>query len=393
MRIDLIGCGCGAGSLTAEASKALAAAELVLGAERLLPLAPEGAARLPAKTKNEILSAIREASCARLCVLFSGDSGFYSGARLLLPELREYEVHLLPGISSLQLFAARLGEPWQDWKLCSAHGLDCDAVAAVCAGRPAFFLTGGKNDPAALCRELTEAGLGFLPAAVGEELGLPGERIRRAAAADFAAERFAPLSVLLVQPAPLPPARTPGLPDGAFLRAEGVPMTKQEVRAAILSKLAVGPEDCCWDVGAGTGSVAIELALHAGRVYGVERDEGALTLALENRERLGAWKLRLILGEAPEALAALPAPDAVFVGGSGGKLKEILYAVGNANPRARICVSAITLEGLHNAYSTLRELGYETEVTQLSLSRGKKSGELTLMLAQNPAFLVLGTRA
>ena len=390
MRIDLIGCGCGAGSLTAEASKALAAAELVLGAARLLPLAPEGAVRRPAQTKSEILDAIRDASCERICVLFGGDSGFYSGARLLLPALDEHDVRLLPGISSLQLFAARLGEPWQDWKLCSAHGVDCDAVAAVCSGRPAFFLTGGKNDPAALCRALTEAGLGFLSAAVGEALGLPDERIRRSTAEGFAGERFAPLSVLLVRPAPRSPSRTPGLPDAEFRRAEGIPMTKQEVRAAILSKLAVGPEDTCWDIGAGTGSVGIELALHAGRVYGVERDAAALALARENRARLGAWKLRLIEGEAPDALAALPAPDAVFVGGSGGRLDEILRAVHEANPKARICVSAITLEGLHNSISVLRELGYAGEVTQLAVTRGKQSGELTLMLAQNPVFLISG---
>ena len=393
MRIDLIGCGCGAGSLTAEASTALADAELVIGADRLLPLAPEKALRRAAKTKREILDAIREASCERICILFSGDSGFYSGARLLLPELADHEVRVLPGLSSLQVFAAKLGEPWQDWKLCSAHGVDCDAVAAVCTGRPAFFLTGGKIGPAELCRQLTEAGLGFLPAAVGEDLGRPEEKLRRATAETFAAERFSALSVLLVQPAPLLPVRTPGLPDGAFLRVEGVPMTKQEARAAILSKLAVGPEETCWDIGTGTGSVAIELALHAGRVYGVEREDAALAVALENRRRLCAWKLRLVPGEAPEALVGLPAPDAVFVGGSGGKLREILTAVHKANPAARVCVSAITLEGLHNSFTVLRELGYETEVTQLSVSRGKRAGELTMMLAQNPVFLILGKRA
>ena len=168
-------------------------------------------------------------------------------------------------------------------------------------------------------------------------------------------------------------------------------MTKQSVRAAILSELAVTPTDLCWDIGAGTGSVSVELALQSRAVYGVERDQNALAAAEKNRRRLGAWNLRLIAGTAPEALAGLPTPDAVFVGGSGGRLPEILDAVRAANPAARVCVSAIALETLHTAIETLRGLGYAVTVTQLSVSRSRPAGELTLMLAQNSVWLVTGT--
>ena len=167
-------------------------------------------------------------------------------------------------------------------------------------------------------------------------------------------------------------------------------MTKQAVRAAILAKLAVGPEDCCWDVGAGTGSVSVELALFCRAVWGIEREDAALALAQENRKKHGAWNRRLMKGEAPEALAALPKPDAVFVGGSGGRLREILDAVHAANPLARVCAAAVTLESLQLSHAALRELGYETDVTQLSVSCGKAAGGLTLMLAQNPVFLITG---
>jgi precorrin-6Y C5,15-methyltransferase (decarboxylating) len=201
---------------------------------------------------------------------------------------------------------------------------------------------------------------------------------------------FAPLSVMLAQAAPCTERRAPGWPDDCFLRAEGVPMTKQLVRAAAIAKLGVRPEDTCWDVGAGTGSVGIELSMLCRRVYALERESAALAVAGENRRRLGAWKLRLIPGQAPEALGGLPAPDAVFVGGSGGHMREILYAVHDANPAARVCVAAVTLEGLHNAHSMLRELGMETEVTQLSVSRSRKTGELTMMLAQNGVYLITG---
>lgn len=387
MIITLIGCGCG--SLTREAETAIREAGLLIGSKRLLEAYGAGKRCAEAVAAGEIAAALDKTQ-EDACVLFSGDSGFYSGARLLLPLLEGRDVRVLPGISSVQAFAAALGESWQDWRLCSAHGVDCDAVAEVCCGKPAFFLTGGRQDPAALCRELCEAELGFLRVAVGEALGTEQQRIVRGSTEDLQTQRFAPLSVMLVEAAPNIVRRSPGWPDGLFLRAEGVPMTKQDLRAAAIAKLGVRPEECCWDIGAGTGSVGIELSMLCRRVYGVERDSAALAIAAENRRRLGAWKLRLREGSAPEALVGLPAPDAVFVGGSGGKLKEILYAVHDANPKARVCVSAVTLESLHNAVTTLRELGMEPEVTQISVSRSRKAGEVTMMLAQNPVYLIAG---
>lgn len=163
-------------------------------------------------------------------------------------------------------------------------------------------------------------------------------------------------------------------------------MTKQEARAAILSKLAVRPEDTCWDIGAGTGSVSVELALQCRAVWAVERQPEALSLARANREKFGAWNLRLTEGRAPEALDGFPAPDAVFIGGSGGELPEILGAVRRANPKARVCVSAISLETLHTVMTELRD----PEITQIAVSRSKPAGQLHLLTAQNPVFLVTG---
>ena len=388
MTVTLIGCGCG--SLTEEARAAIDCAGLLIGSKRMLAEYGGEKPQVEAVTAEAIEKAIGAADCGEICVLFSGDSGFYSGARLLLPLLENADVRLLPGVSSVQRFAALLRRPWQDWRLCSAHGTDCDAAAEVCRGKPVFFLTGGAQGPAQICQSLADAGLGFLPVSVGEDLGTERERLTAGSAEELKEKRFSPLSVLLAEPAPRAVRRAPGLPDAAFLRAEKIPMTKQEIRAAALAKLTVGPEDICWDIGAGTGSVAIELALQCRAVWGIERAAEALALAKENRAKLGAWNLRLAEGEAPAALHGLPAPDAVFVGGSGGRLREILEAVHAANPRARVCVSAITLESLHLAYSALRELGYETDVTQLSVSRGREAGGLTLMLAQNPVFLITG---
>ena len=388
MSVALIGCGCG--DLTEDARAAIERAGLLIGSRRLLEQYGGDKPRIEAVTVDAVMTAVRETDAEEIAVLYSGDVGFYSGARLLLPRLGDADVRVIPGVSSVQLFAARLGRPWQDWLLRSAHGTDCDVLSAVCLGSPVFFLTGGRQNPAVLCRELRDAGLGFLQVSVGEDLGTARERVTVGSAAELAEWSYSPLAVLLAEPAPRPPRRTPGIPDGEFCRAEKIPMTKQEVRAAVLSKLAVGQEELCWDIGAGTGSVSVELALQCRAVWGVEREDAALTLARENRVRHGAWNLRLVKGEAPDALEGLPKPDAVFVGGSGGKLSEILHSIHAANPAARVCVAAITLEGLQHAYATLRELDYKTDVTQLSVSRGKAAGGLTLMLAQNPVFLLTG---
>lgn len=381
MKVTLIGMGCG--------PVPDIRADYVAGASRLIADCPQPKA---AATKAEdILELLLASGCETCAVLYSGDTGFYSGARILLPLLAErgIETEVLPGLSSMQVLAARLGRPWQDWTLCSAHGTDCDPVAAVCRGKPAFFLTGGPDGPAELCRELVRAGLGELPVTVGESLGFEEEQIAQMTVSQCAEKTFAPLNVLLCEPAPRYPRRVPGIPDGEFLRAEGVPMTKREVRAAILSKLAVGLEDACWDIGAGTGSVSVELALQCKAVWAVERKPEALALARSNREKFGAWNLRLVEGSAPAVLEDFPAPNAVFIGGSGGKLPEILQAVRQANPKARVCVSAISLETLHAAMAELRD----PEVTQISVSRSRPAEQLHLLLAQNPVFLITGALA
>lgn len=395
MRVKLVSMGCGDETLTTQAREALEEADCLVGADRLLREAPArpNVPRLKAVRGEEILSILRASGAKAPCVLLSGDAGFYSAAAGLVPLLEGEKIpfEVLPGVSSLQAFAARLHKDWQGWNLYSAHGRNCDPVAAVCQGKPAFFLTGGTLGSAELCGILTRAGLGELRVDIGENLFCKGEKLYTGTAAECAKMSFAPLSVLLVQPAPRPSRRTPGIPDEEFLR-DKVPMTKQEVRAAILAKLAVAPNEVCWDVGAGTGSVSVELALQCREAWALEREERALALIEENRKKFGAWNLQIKAGEAPESLKDLPAPDKVFIGGSGGRLREIVSMVSAANPNARVCISAIALETLHTALAVLQELGYEAEVAQISVSRARKAGELHLLMAQNPVFLITGER-
>ena len=391
MQVTLIGLGGGTtDTLTQQARDALQVAPLILGAKRLLEALPEnGAKQIPAVRSQDILRILQESREETACVVFSGDTGFYSGAKGLLPLLNEagIEARVFPGLSSVQLFAARLGRPWQDWRLCSAHGVALDPVAEVLHGQPVFFLTGGVLTPQSICQRFVEAGLGDLPVTVGENLSYPEEKLCSGTAKALSEERFASLSVLLAEAAPRRKPRTPGIPDDAFLR-DKVPMTKQEVRAAVLAKLAVGPEDICWDIGAGTGSVSIELALHSKAVWAVEHKAEACDLIRRNREKFCAWNLRLIEGHAPEVLDELPAPDVVFLGGTGRQMPEILRVIHEKNPKARICISAIALETLHQAVTELTALGYEPEIAQIAVSRAKTAGDLHLLLAQNPIFLI-----
>ena len=238
--------------------------------------------------------------------------------------------------------------------------------------------------------KLTAAGLGAAHALVGENLGTPAEAIRFGLARELAEQSFAPLSVLLIEREALPPRRTPGLPDDAFIRG-AVPMTKQEVRAAALAKLAVAPTDTLWDVGAGTGSVSVEMALAApmGQVYAVECDADACALVRQNQAKFAASNLTLIAGKAPEALQNLPAPDAVFIGGSKGNMQAIVDAALAANPQTRLCIAAIALETLQQGIAALAAHGLAAQVTQIAVSRSKAAGSLHLMMANNPVFLIV----
>ncbi|MEW5762212.1 MAG: precorrin-6Y C5,15-methyltransferase (decarboxylating) subunit CbiT [Bacillota bacterium] len=190
------------------------------------------------------------------------------------------------------------------------------------------------------------------------------------------------------------PYLTPGIPDAAFLRY-GVPLTREEVRVVALAKLRLPPAGVFWDVGAGAGSVALEAArlMPRGRVFAVEAREERAGLIAANRERFGLTNLTVVAGEAPAAMNNLPRPDRVFIGGSGGRLPEILAHLREVLPvGGRLVVSAVTLETLAAAAGVLRWPGWQGEIVGLSVVRGERVGERTLLRGGNPVFLVVAAK-
>jgi len=416
MKVTLVGTGCGdPGTMTEEVKQTIAEADVLIGAPRLLEAvegyADPGILKVAEIKPAEILDAIQRTLAAEeavaaikgtrdgkieinVCVAYSGDSGFYSGTRSLLPLLHQagIEADVLPGLSSIQVMAARLQVPWQDWKLVSAHGTDCDPVCEVMEGKEVFFLTGGALGPAELCAKLADAGLGELRVIVGERLSYADEKISVGKAADFAERQFDSLSVMLAEPAECTD-RTPGIDDSAFIRGD-IPMTKQTVRAAILSKMAVKRTDTVWDVGAGTGSVSVELAMKANRggVWAVEREPEGCELIEKNKTKFGVWNLQVVFGSAPEALADLPAPDRVFIGGSDGTLEEIMDAALEKNGDALICVSAIVLETMADTVKAMADRGMDTDIIQVCVNTSKQIRDRHMMMAGNPIYIITGKK-
>ena len=395
--VCVIGVGMGnPNTLTVAARQALENCDLVLGSQRLLDdLSELGVTKKPIVGADKIERALLECDARRACVVMSGDVGFYSGANQLYERLEGLDaaVKVIPGISSLSYLCARLRTTWQDAYVVSAHGRNSDVAGAVQTHAKTFVLAGtGRFSARGICEQLVRRGLGNVTVHVGERLSYEDERIASGTAAQLAQQDFNTLSALLVlNPDPIAPSvRTPYLPDSAFMRGQ-VPMTKEEVREVAVCKLRIASNHVVWDVGAGTGSVSVEAARAAceGQVFAVDRSPQALDLLKQNKEAFHLPNLHVVAGEAPEILTSLPAPDRVFVGGSGGRLEDVLRAALAANPQVRLCVTAVTLETLGEFVRCARELDLEdVDIAQIGVAKARKVGASSLMQAHNPVYVM-----
>ena len=396
--VTLLGIGMGSiGTLTLEGREAVRNADLIVGARRMVD-----AVRLPGQDflyeyrSREIVEYLAEhPEYTRVVIALSGDVGFYSGAKKLV-ELLGPETKMICGISSVVYFMSKIGLSWDDAKIVSAHGKTCNLISLIRENRKVFAILGTNDGVRNLAEKLTFYGMGDVILHVGENLSYDNEKILSKQAKELVSYEGDPLSVICAyNPGAEPELATHGLSDEEFIRGKA-PMTKAEVRTVSLAKLKLSKDAVCYDIGAGTGSVSVEMALRAseGEVYAIEKKEDALALLAQNKEKFALDHMYIIPGTAPEALEELPVPTHAFIGGSSGNMKEIVELLIKKNPQVRIVINCITLETVGEALGCIRELAKqegcecENEIVQLCVSRSKNIGRYHMMMGENPIYII-----
>ena len=396
-KVSLVGIGMGtADTLTQEGKQALECADLLIGAARMVEHIRKPGQEVWTGYKPEEICAYIAAhpEHKNVAIALSGDVGFYSGAKKILEtlhrELPMVQKKVYCGISSMIYFCAKLETPWEDVHPVSLHGRECNLPGLLRIYGKIFAIVGTTDGIAKLCQKLQRYGMGDVRVEVGERLSYPEEKITRGYAWQLTELETDSLSVVLFTREGKEAIVTHGIPDEAFIRGK-VPMTKEEVRGISLSKLQLTRNSIIYDVGAGTGSVSVEMAMQAveGRVYAIEKNPEAVELLYKNKEKFAADNLEIVEGLAPEACVDLPVPTHAFIGGSSGNMKDILKLLLSKNPGIRVVINCIALESVGEAMNCLNVLPFEqVDIAQVQVAKGKKAGSYHLMMGQNPVYVI-----
>lgn len=393
-RVVLIGIGVGNDGMTVRAAEKLRRADVVIGAKRMLEsVDTTGKETLEEYRSKEIIDFLKASDFGLAAILLSGDTGFYSGAKGVLERIdrSKFDVEVECGTSSLSYLCARMGTVWQDAFLASAHGRRANLVS-ICSTHPKVFtLLTDSASVHTMCRDLFDYGLNDLKVTVGQDFGMPTERVTSGTPSELLDMEFGNLCVAMIEN-PIPDDRvTHSISDEAFLRGDA-PMSKSEVRTLSVQKLWLKADSVVYDVGAGTGSVSIEMAMAAynGMVYAIEKEEEAASLIELNRRKFRTPNLEVVRGLAPEAFDDLPAPTHAFIGGSSGNLRSIIEGLLKKNPAIRMVINSVTLETVSEVVAYIKELDLvEEETIQVSVARTRKMGRYHLLNAQNPVFITV----
>lgn len=417
-KLSIVGIGPGSMEyVNAKARKLISDADIIVaGSDRMLELSDE----IRKEEKNckeytsfksyktiDIINFIKEkfenSQDSSAVVLMSGDTGFYSGTQSLYKHieamaknseniLHKVDMQIVPSISSISYLASRYNISWHDMKIVSLHGRTGHLAHELKTNKKVFVISSGGMETSDIISELIDKGFEDCDIYIGENMSYPEEVLSHGKVADFKEHKFLELcSMIIINQNASPMHMTFGIEDDEFIR-DKVPMTKSEIRALSVAKLGLSNEDICYDVGAGTGSVSIEMAMNVpkGKVYAIEKKTVAADLIYKNIEKFGLDNVEVIKGEASVSMEEIEAPDAVFIGGTTGKLRDILKIVFEKNPKVRVVVTAVSLESvaeINEACKYYETLGCKTDIVLVSVSNTKRVMNYTMFDAKNPVLI------
>lgn len=407
LNITLAGVGMGSqASLTKEVEQAIKEADIILGAKRMIDTYEPRLEKKPYYMAGDIIPYLKKLQGndtfyedKNVVILFSGDSGFYSGCQSLYRSLRaetesgalDADISIMPGISSIAYLAACTGESYQDAEICSIHGRKQANLADIIRhNSKTFMLMSGVNDINSLGQLLLDAGLNQCIVIAGYELSYETQEIMALTPIECVKLKKEGLYTCLIKNPNAGDRRlTHGKADSEFIR-DKVPMTKEEVREVSICKLRLTDKALVYDIGSGTGSIAMEMAGLSPdlKVYAIERKPEAVALIKKNKEKFKLDNIEVIEAEAPEGLDELPKPTHVFIGGSGGNLNEILNTLYSMNDSMRIVITAVSLETIAQIKDILSAYPIANEdIVELQVNRSKVIGKYHMMQAENPVWI------
>ena len=403
--INLVGIGLGNPNLLTKAAyKAIESSNIIIGARRIVESIKEDFAdKLYYIEYNteKILEIIKENIGNEIAVVFSGDISLFSGSIKLFERLnaaiedkkvfKDCKINTFPGISSLSYLCAKTNTDISKVKILSFHGKEELLYHNIDSNEYTFIITSKADGVKKICRKLIEFGFFELDIILGENLSYDNERITKANASKFLDMEISDLNCMIISNPDADKSISFGLSDEVFVR-DKVPITKSEVRAIIMSKLDIQTDSICYDIGAGSGSVSIEMSRLAydGKVYAIEKNPLAVELIQKNIHNFSAENIELIHAKAPDGLDNIINADKIFIGGSGGELISMMEMIFTSKKNPTIVISAITMETIAQITDIVKiakEKGYYTEITAINVSKSKEVGPYNMMMAQNMVFI------
>ena len=398
LSVSLVGIGMGTeSSMTTFARDAIEKAEAVFGAERLLRNI-SNPKKFSMYLSKDIIPVLENENIRNAVITFSGDTGFYSGAKKMIQALRKWrsdiEIQVIPGISSFAYLAAKLGESYDDACLFSIHGKNSDKdikalTDKVIYNEKVFVLLSGAGDISEIAKRLTDYGVeGRI--CVGVNLSYENEMIIELSleeAVQFKEDGIATIMIKNLNPLKRPLINVKK--DSDFIR-DKIPMTKECIRHESIIRLGLKEGETFYDIGGGTGSVAIEAASFdlSLQVYTIEKKKEAVELIRENIKKADVPNVEVLEGDAVDLLVDMPKPDAVFIGGSGGRLSEIVSMLHSKGDGIRFVINAVSLETIEEVREVIKKYEPDDEETvMISVSDVKKIGSYHMLQGQNPIWI------